>query len=246
MKTRESVTEETLPEAGEQNLTTRIYDVLMQAILSGEIAPGQKLSEPAMAREFKASRAPIREAIRRLQERGLVVYSANRGARVARPTAQDFLGLLDVREALEGMAARLAAVHMSAAQIETLKRLVDGHYAGIERDPMGAYMQDDPEMDFHIQIARGGGNPILSSLLCDQFYPRLLLCRRLHRTVSGRGKEAWKEHLAVTEAIAHRDGEFAEILMRRHIRAAKNALSEALGVAAAGKPKAARNAITAA
>lgn len=244
METRESVTDETSPDAAEQNLTTRIYDVLMQAILSGEIAPGQKLSEPVMAREFKASRAPIREAIRRLQERGLVVYSANRGARVAQPTALDFLGLLDVREALEGMAARLAAAHMGAAQIRTLEQLVESHYAGIERDPMGAYMQDDPEMDFHIQIARGGGNPVLANLLCDQFYPRLLLCRRLHRTVSGRGKEAWKEHLAITEAIAHRDGEFAEVLMRRHVRAAKAALSAALGIAAGGKPKTARNKLT--
>jgi len=237
---------ESPPNTDEPNLTTRIYDVLMRAILSGQIAPGQKLSEPVMAQKFKASRAPIREAIRRLQERGLVVYSANRGARVAEPTALDFLGLLDVREALEGMAARLAATNMTGAQIETLKSLVEGHYAGIERDPMGAYMQDDPEMDFHNQIARGGGNIILTNLLCEQFYPRLLLCRRLHRTVSGRGKEAWCEHLAITEAIAQRDGEFAEVLMRRHIRAAKAALTEALRITAVEDGKTRRKRIAAA
>jgi DNA-binding GntR family transcriptional regulator len=215
-------------------LTVRLYDALSRAIVAGELAPGEKLSEPVIARRYGASRAPVREAIRRLQERGLVTYVANQGVRVAEPSAAEFLALLDVREATEGMAARLAASNMSSAEIAALEHLIAGHRDEIERNPSGAYLQDQPEADFHRRIAQGSGNPILSELLCEQFYPRLLLCRRLHMTVPGRGRDAWREHLRITEAISQRDGELAEILMRRHIRAARTALQAALSAAKAG------------
>lgn len=217
-------------------LSIRLYDELSRAIVAGELAPGEKLSEPVIARRYGASRAPLREAIRRLQERGLVTYVANQGVRVAEPSAAEFLALLDVREATEGMAARLAAENMSDADVEALEQLVAGHRDEIERNPLGAYLQDEPEADFHRRIANGSGNPILADLLCEQFYPRLRLCRRLHSTVPGRGREAWREHVRITEAISHRDGELAEILMRRHIRAARTALQAALTTAGAIKP----------
>ena len=95
--------------------------------------------------------------------------------------------------------------------------------------------------DFHRRIAKGSGNPILAELLCEQFYPRLRLCRRLHSTVPGRGREAWGEHMRITEAISHRDGELAEILMRRHIRAARMALQAALATSESAKPGKRRN-----
>lgn len=209
-------------------LTVHVYDDLTRAILTGQLAPGEKLSEPVIARQYGASRAPVREALRRLQERGLVRYVVNQGVRVAEPSAEEFLALLDVREAMEGMAARLAAERLSEEEIAGVEALVAAHQGEIARDPQGAYLQDDPETDFHMRIARGSGNPILADLLCEQFYPRLRLCRRLHRTVPGRGRDAWKEHLRITDAIAQRDGELAEILMRRHIRSAKVALATAL------------------
>jgi DNA-binding GntR family transcriptional regulator len=209
-------------------LAARLHDELTRAILTGELSPGEKLSEPVIARQFGASRAPVREAIRRLQERGLVTHVAHQGVRVSRPTADEFLALLDVREAMEGMAARLAASAMTAPEIASLERLVAGHAGEIERSPMKAYLQDSPDSDFHMRIARGSGNPILTELLCEQFYPRLRLCRRMHRTVPGRGEAAWKEHVRITEAIKQRDPELAEILMRRHVRAARAALQQAI------------------
>ncbi|WP_119390107.1 GntR family transcriptional regulator [Taklimakanibacter lacteus] len=228
--------DETQDSAASLGLTVRLYDELTRAILAGELQPGEKLSEPAIAAQYGASRAPVREAIRRLQERGLVTYVANQGVRVSQPTGAEFLALLDVREALEGMAARLAAINMDDDEIKALEGLVAGHRGQIERNPLGAYLQEEPDTDFHIHIARGSGNLILAELLCDEFYPRLRLCRRLHRTVPGRGHEAWKEHLRITDAIVQRDGELAEILMRRHIRAAKVALQTALAAAAAATP----------
>jgi len=214
--------------------STPIYDKLSAAIMSGELPPGTKLSEPAIAERYGISRAPVREAIRRLQERGIVTYVLNQGARVVAPTLDDFLALLDVREALEGMASRLAATAMSDAAIEELQALVREHGAMLEADPAGPYLQYDRDTDFHVRIARGCGNPVLTGLLCDDFYPRLKLCRLQHRGLKGRGMTAWKEHVRVTEAIADRDGELAELLMRRHVRAARAALQ--LSAKAASKP----------
>lgn len=211
------------------SVTVKLYDALLSAIVSGALLPGKKLSEPVIARQFGVSRAPVREAIRRLQERGLVTCIANQGARVACPSAVEFLALLDVREVIEGMAARLATQEMSNAAVKALAELVAGHRGAIEGNPLGAYLQDEAEADFHWRIARGSGNAILAGLLCDQFYPRLRLCRRLHSTVAGRGREAWQEHVRITEAIGQRDGELAEALMRRHIRSARAAFLLALG-----------------
>lgn len=209
------------------NQSDAVYEALTAAIMRGDIAPGTKLSEPAIAEQMGLSRAPVREAIRRLQERGVVSHIANRGTRVIAPTLEEFLALLDVREALEGMASRLAAVVMSDHEINELQALVDAHGETFTTDPSGPYIQDDFDTDFHVRIARGCGNPVLKELLCDQFYPRLKLCRQKHRGLKGRGFDAWKEHRRVMGAIAERDGETAELLMRRHVRSARAALLEA-------------------
>jgi len=180
-----------------------------------------------LAEQMNVSRAPVREAVRRLQERGLVNHIINRGTRVISPTLEDFLALLDVREALEGMASRLAATAMSDEEIGALQMLVEAHGKTFGDDPSAPYIQDDFDADFHVRIARGCGNPVLQELLCDQFYPQLKLCRQRHRALKGRGLDAWKEHRRVMAAIVDRDGETAELLMRRHVRSARLALLEA-------------------
>lgn len=204
-----------------------VYETLNAAILGGRIPPGTKLSEPAIAEEIGVSRAPVREAIRRLQERGVVSHSPNLGARVIAPTIDEFLALLDVREALESMACRLAATEMGDAALESLADLVRAHGETLQQDPAGPYLQVDRDTDFHVRIAIGSGNPVLRHLLCEDFYPRLKLCRMQHRSLKGRGIEAWREHGRILEALLQRDGELAEMMMRRHVRSARNALLRA-------------------
>jgi DNA-binding GntR family transcriptional regulator len=83
----------------QHNQADLVYEALKEAIMRGELAPGTKLSEPAIAERMNISRAPVREAVRRLQERGLVDHIVNRGTRVISPTLEDFLALLDARSA---------------------------------------------------------------------------------------------------------------------------------------------------
>ncbi|WP_061931862.1 GntR family transcriptional regulator [Aureimonas sp. AU22] len=206
------------------NQSASIYEKLSRAILQGDIPPGAKLSEPALADQLQVSRAPVREAIRRLQERGIVVHVPNQGVRVVSPSLDEFLAILDVREALEAMACRLAAASMSEREIAELQEIVAMHGRALEADPAGPYLQQDFDTDFHVRVARGCGNPVLTELLCDQFYPRLKLCRARHGSVKGRGLVAWREHVRIMEALAERDAEAAEFTMRRHVRAARAAL----------------------
>lgn len=207
------------------NQTAIVYATLTKAILDGDLGPGAKLNEPSIAGDLQVSRAPVREAIRRLQERGMVTYVPNFGSRVVAPTLAEFLALLDVREALEGMACQLAAEAMPDDAMKALDRLVEADGDTLKRDPEGPLEQQENEGDFHLLIAQGCGNPVLADLLCDHFYPRLKLCRARHRTIRGRGLAAWTEHRRIMDALLNRDGEMAQLLMRRHIRSARDALT---------------------
>lgn len=206
------------------NQSATIYETISGAILRGDIPPGAKLSEPVLAEQLKVSRAPVREAIRRLQERGIVVHVPNQGVRVVAPSLADFLSLLDVREALEAMACKLAATNMTDRELAELEEIVAMHGRTLSADLDGPYLQQDFDTDFHVRVARGCGNPVLRELLCDQFYPRLKLCRAKHGSVKGRGLIAWREHGRIMEALAERDAEAAEFTMRRHVKAARAAL----------------------
>lgn len=212
------------PTERRSNQSDSLYETLTVGIMTGRIQPGDKLNELVLAEEFGVSRAPIREALRRLQEKGLVTHVAHQGVRVISPTLQDFLSLLDVREALEGMASRLAATEMAADELDRLTDVVEQHGRELQRNPDGPYVQNDFDNDFHVRIARGCRNPVLTDLLCDQFYPRLKLCRTRHRLVKGRGLAAWNEHRRILAALMERDGDVAELLMRRHVRSARAAL----------------------
>src|SRR6266568_8200404 len=108
------------PRNGEGTLAEQLYRKLGDAILAGDLAPGAKINEPALARHYGVSRGPLREALHRLQERKLVTRSANQGPRVVKPSAEVLAELFVVREALEGMAARLAAINATDAEIVQL------------------------------------------------------------------------------------------------------------------------------
>ncbi|MGV1847698.1 MULTISPECIES: GntR family transcriptional regulator [unclassified Rhizobium] len=213
----------------EMTLAEQVYQRLTAAILDGELAAGSKISEPALARAYGVSRGPLREALHRLQERKLITRSANQGPRVIKPSAQALLELFVVREALEGMAARMAALNATEAEIVALRAAVAGPTSvsdGAMETTDGAYEQLD--RDFHVAVANCSRNPMLIGLLCGELYPLLKLYRGTpvgHKPLRLR---AIDEHRRVVDAIADRDAELAEILMRRHILAARSRRTEAL------------------
>ena len=203
-------------------LAEQVFRRLSAAILSGELAPGAKISEPALAKQYGVSRGPLREALHRLQERKLITRSPNQGPRVVKPSAAVLAELFMVREALEGMAARLAATNASDAEIAGLRAAVTESAVGLNDAPdAGAELDERHDQDFHFSIAQCSRNPMLIELLCAELYPLLRLYRGQLPLVRPRRRPAVIEHERIVSAIEDRDLELSELLMRRHIAAAR-------------------------
>ena len=206
-----------------QTLAEQVYHRLSADILSGALAPGAKISEPALAQQYGVSRGPLREALHRLQERKLITRSANQGARVVKLTPETLVELFAVREALEGMAARLAALNATEADIAAMRAsLGDGPDGPAEPRPS----HDD---DFHFAVAQSSRNPMLINLLCGELSPLLRLYRGQPGSPRPHARRAILEHGRVIAAIEDRDPDLAEMMMRRHIAAARARRGIALG-----------------
>lgn len=209
-------------------LADQLLEQLQAAIVEGDLAPGEKLREPDLARLYGTSRGPLRDALRRLEARRLVVSTPNAGARVTALSATQLIELYQVREALEGMTCRLAARHMSDEEIAELAALLERHQRNIEQKQGREYFRQEGDLDFHYRIARGCGNTMLANSLCVDHYQLMRMYRHKFSAHRGRPARALAEHQRILSAIAERDGELAEILMRRHIRAARKNIENTL------------------
>jgi len=197
---------------------------IQSAIVKGDLAPGSKLREPDLARRYGTSRGPLREAIRRLEARRLVEVAAHTGARVARLSLGQLLELYEAREALEGLACRLAAERVTAREADDLKRLLENHERDVVASEGREYFQSEGDLDLHFRLAQASGNAIVTRILCDDLYHLMRMYRYKFSLRRDRPVAALKEHWRIIDAVADRDGELAELLMRRHIRSTRNAI----------------------
>lgn len=204
-----------------QSLVELIAQRLEASIVSGELAPGEKLSEQGLAAALGVSRGPLREAIRRLEGRKLIERTPNIGARVAELSDRDLFDILMVREALEGMACRHAATLMTDAEIAALRALLEAHGRQESVRAGTGYYQEGKDFDFHFRIAKASGNARLAQMLCGDLYDLLRVYRYKSSTMGGRAQAAYQEHREIVEALEARDPDAAEASMRRHIRNAR-------------------------
>jgi DNA-binding GntR family transcriptional regulator len=117
---------------------------------------------------------------------------------------------------------------MTDAEIESLKRLLDEHEASIEQREGRSYFQKEGDLDFHYRIVQGSKNSKLLELLGDDLYHLVRMYRYQFSVSSSRPKRALKEHRQIIDAIESRDEELAEMLMRRHISAARRNIEDKL------------------
>lgn len=202
-------------------LSARLAEALCEAIVRGSLAPGSKLSEPELARRYGASRGPLREALRQLQARRLVHWEARVGARVTELSLAQLEEIHEVREQLEGLACRQAAARLSHADIAALEQLLDDHAAQSQVQAGQAYFQREGDLDFHFRIIEASGNRLIHQILCEDLYHLMRRYRFHTSTVPGRPLRALEEHRRIVAALRERDGELAELMMRRHIRAGR-------------------------
>ena len=216
-------------------LVDSLFEHLSEAIVQGEFEPGSKLSEPRLATRFGVSRGPLREAIRRLEERRLVTRAPRQGVRVIVPSRKAAIELFKIREVLEGLAASEAARNRTSAEIDEMQAMLAEHAQRLSDPDAMVYWQATANADFHFLVARLARNERLFNLLNGEYYTILRLYRMQHRIVPGRAQRALMEHGRIADAIADGDGELAELLMRRHIAAARVGIEQTMSDADLGE-----------
>lgn len=217
------------------SLTSRAYEALRAAITSRGLPPGQKLSVPALARQLNVSRTPVKEALVRLEQEGLVATIPHRGPFVAFLGADDVREIYEVREVLEGLVAALAATRADGARRAALRRLLAEQARALRANDLDAIMRFD--MAFHRELRSLAGNRRLATLLQTlQDQVRMVFATSI--TIPGRRQRAVAEHRKILAAVEARDPRAAERAAREHIRRVRDAVLAHLGAAGApGRPR---------
>ena len=199
-------------------LAARAYARIRASLLDGEFAPGDAVFENRLKERLGMSRTPIREALQALAAEGLLETVPARGWFVPRRSVDDLHEMFELREALEGMAARGAARRATDAEIAALAALCDGYERAGDWREWAA-----KGTEFHARIAAAARNARLVAML-DQLRAQIVVTRRSElRGVRGRGDEAAREHRAILAAIAARDPDAAEREARVHVRRSREA-----------------------
>jgi DNA-binding GntR family transcriptional regulator len=191
-----------------------VFNTLRNAILTGELSPGERLMEIKLADKLGVSRTPIREAIRKLELEGLVVNTPRKGAEVANISAEDLRDVLEVRRSLEVLAISLACEKMTDETLALLYENIDAFKHSIDAEATSDIASVD--VTFHDIIYKATGNNRLIQILnniSEQMYR--------YRFEYIKNKESWnrlvEEHMNIYEAIKNRDKDLAVKSILLHI-----------------------------
>jgi DNA-binding GntR family transcriptional regulator len=191
-----------------------VYEALRRSILDGEFPPGHRLRSDVLANDLKVSRTPIREALRKLEAEDLVEASRS-GLVVRQLTEQDLTEIFYLREALEGMAARLAAENATPSEIDDMNSLLEDMETAALRGDVATLR--DLTGEFHVLVAVASHNRRLVQSL-KGLLDRVRRAPSSTLYLSGRSADALKEHRSLLRAIEKRAPDSAEALARQHRR----------------------------
>lgn len=217
-----------------RTLAERVFHQLQRAIVRGELPPGSRITEPELSNRYGISRGPLREAMRRLETYRLIERVPHVGARVVKLSMDELLELFDVREALESMAARLAAQSMTPEEVAGLREVLAVHERQNDLESGEAYYQREGDLDFHYRIVQGSHNRMLMTILCDDLYYLVRLYRTQFSANGARPHRAFVEHHRIVDAIEAGDAELSELLMRRHVSASRENVAASYAIALDG------------
>ncbi len=195
-------------------LRESVFMTLRKAILTGKIKPGERLTEVKLGKLLGTSRTPIREAIRKLEQEGLVEIIPGSGARVARMTVEDLQDVMEIRRALEQLSAVLASQRITPEQTRELKLACDAFVRSIETGDRQKIA--DADVKFHDMILAAADNEKLLGILgglADNFY------RYRYEFIRNDGNydQLIREHRDIYNAIIAHDEEKAREAARVHI-----------------------------
>ncbi|OKH30764.1 transcriptional regulator [[Phormidium ambiguum] IAM M-71] len=222
-----------------QPLKEQAYQSLRKMILSGELAPGQRLVEAQLARDLQVSRTPIREALGQLLRESLVMTDGDQGLKVATFSAEDAAQLYECRIALERVSVTAACINATAAQLRKLNRLVQKSEKLTDTKPSQLlnFQLLDLDYQFHRLIAEMSGNLWLQTML-DQIFDKMMLLRIQTIQENQNVLDIRTEHTYIYDAIAQRNTEVAVEAVINHLKAAQERVVQELQRILLSDPKA--------
>jgi DNA-binding GntR family transcriptional regulator len=222
--------EPTMPKLGtsHKNLDAKVYSRLKAMILERKLLPGEKIPQEKLAGDLGISRTPLVSALKYLEKEKLVQSIPRRGFFVRLFTRQEMISIFELREVLEGLAARRAALNVSDKEIELLTGFFQPFRDLASIKNIKAYAKEDRR--FHNFLLEIGAKEFLKSIM--ETYNIIIYS---YQVISSEGlvqspDESIRDHLAIIEAVSRRDGESSENLMRNHLRKSiailRNSLAE--------------------
>lgn len=191
-----------------------VFNTLRQAILHGELKPGERLMEIKLAKRLGVSRTPIREAIRMLELEGLVVMIPRRGAAVAQITKQDLEDVLEVRCSLEELAVELACTRMTGIELQKLHKVIEEFEHACNTNDVTALAEKD--VAFHDIIFEATGNRRLIQLL-NNLREQMYRYRLEYLKDESSHDKLLLEHKTIENDIKNHDIESARQHIKEHI-----------------------------
>jgi DNA-binding GntR family transcriptional regulator len=199
-----------------KNLDAKVYNRLKAMILERKLLPGEKISQEKLAQDLGISRTPLVSALKYLEKEKLVQSIPRRGFFVRLFSKQEMISIFELREVLEGLAARRAALNISDKEIDQLRDFFVSFQGLVDITDIKAYAKEDRR--FHQFLLEIGAKEFLKSIL--ENYNIIIYS---YQVISSEGlvqapNESIQDHLAIIEAVSRRDGESAENLMRNHLK----------------------------
>jgi len=198
-----------------RKVTDWVYEEVREAIIDLRLKPGEPLREATMAEQLGVSKTPVREALTRLEQEGLVETASFKGAVVSGYSDDDLREIYELRELLEGAAARAVVEFASTATIDQLRMLTARSRTLRDKGQLSELA--DLLGEFDIVVYQQVDNKRIRALI-ENLQAHLARIGRLTQEIPGRVAASVEEHAAIVDAMAARDPDDAERLMRLHIR----------------------------
>lgn len=202
-----------------------IFNTIREAIIAGELKPGERLMEVQLAEKMGVSRTPVREAIRKLELEGMVEMIPRKGAHVAEVSVKDIMDVLEVRASLDGLATSLAAMRITPEEVKELKHVYSQFVANVEKENVNGTIKKDVE--FHDVIYRASRNDKLIQI-SNNLKEQVQRFRVIYLKGFGSTRDVIREHDQIIEAITTNNSEIAQKIAYDHIKKQEETIIKAL------------------
>jgi len=214
-----------------ENLNEKAYEYIVRKLSSGELKPGQKLSEPSLAKACGVSRTPMREAVRRLVEEGVLYQIVKSGTYVTGFGAKEVGDAYEIRSVIESAMLAMAVEKLTRKDLAVLQNSCDRMHAAIEamRKAKMDIMTGKPEHDFlqadilfHLTLLRASGNSLAEKIIVNAYRRNQFFGTHSHQRTLEHVALAWKFHCEILKACRKKDASLAVRWLQDHIARSKN------------------------